>query len=229
MASRDAALDGRATDISNASSVSFGALATAFCVGGALALVALSSTRLARAQSVQGPADGAAPMQAPLQVVAPVDFKRYAGLWYEQARLPNSFEKDDAVEVTAKYTLQPDGTLQVHNRSVRPGGQVDEVTGAARVVTVVGQSGAGRLKVRFAPEWLSWLPQVWGDYWILKLDRDYKVALVGAPNRNYLWVLSRAPHLDEPTLAAELDYARTLGFEVDKVERTLKPPAISAD
>ena len=63
-------------------------------------------------------------------------------------------------------------------------------------------------------------PLVWGDYWILKLDRDYQVALVGTPNRQYLWVLSRAPRLDEAALQAELDYARTLGFDVDKVELT---------
>jgi len=209
--------------------VSFGTLAAAFCVGSALALVALSSTRLARAQPVQGPADGAPLMRAPLQAVAPVDLKRYAGLWYEQARLPNRFEKECAVQVTAEYTPQPDGTVQVHNRCVRTSGQVDEVTGSARVVTVPGQPGAGRLKVRFAPEWLSWLPMVWGDYWILKLDRDYQVALVGSPNREYLWVLSRVPQLDETTLRTELDYARTLGFDIDKVERSVMPPTVQAD
>lgn len=209
--------------------LSFGMLAAAFCVGGALALVAVSSTRLARAQSVQGPADGAPLMRAPLQAVAPVDLKRYAGLWYEQARLPNRFEKECAVQVTANYTPQPDGTVQVHNRCVRTSGQIDEVTGSARVVTVPGQPGAGRLKVRFAPEWLSWLPMVWGDYWILKLDRDYQVALVGSPDRDYLWVLSRVPQLDETTLKAELDHARTLGFDVDKVERSMTPQTVPAD
>lgn len=213
----------------HATSVSIGTLAAAFCVGGALALVALGSSRLARAQPVQGPADGAPLMRAPLQVVAPVDLKRYAGLWYEQARLPNRFEKECATEVTAEYTPQPDGTVQVHNRCVRTNGQVDEVTGSARVVTVPGQPGAGRLKVRFAPEWLSWLPMVWGDYWILKLDRDYQVALVGAPNRDYLWVLSRVPQLDENTLAVELEYARTLGFDVDKVERSVTPQPVQAN
>ena len=200
-----------------ASGMSFGTLAAAFCVGGALALVALGSVRTARAQTLQGPADGAPLMRAPLQVVAPVDIRRYAGLWHEQARLPNRFQKACAAEVTAEYTPQPDGTLQVHNRCVRADGRVDEVTGVARVVAVPGQPGAGRLKVRFAPQWLSWLPMVWGDYWILKLDRDYRVALVGSPNREYLWVLSRGPQLDQAALAAELEYARTLGFDVDKV------------
>jgi len=91
--------------------------------------------------------------------------------------------------------------------------------GIARPVNVPGLPGAGRLKVRFLPGWLGWMPFAWGEYWILKLDRDYQVALVGSPDRHYLWVLSRVPDLDEASLQAELDYARTLGFEVDQVVR----------
>jgi apolipoprotein D and lipocalin family protein len=202
-------------------SASIGTLATAFCVGGVLALAVLGTARVARAQAQvpAGPADGAPLMRAPLQAVAPVDLQRYAGVWHEQARLPNRFQKKCTGAVTAQYTPLPDGTVEVRNVCVVAGG-VDESVGTAHVVPVAGQPGAGRLKVRFAPDWLSWLPMVWGDYWILKLDRDYEVALVGTPDRDFLWVLSRAPRLDEDRLAVELDYARTLGFDVDRVVRT---------
>ncbi|SEA94628.1 lipocalin family protein [Variovorax sp. YR216] len=211
-----AAFDDRAV------SASIGTLATAFCVGGALTLLALSTTRSARNGAIVGPADGAPLMRAPLQVVAPVDLRRYAGLWHEQARLPNRFERQCAGPVTAEYTLLDDGNVQVRNRCLADDGRLDESIGVARVVNVPGQPGAGRLEVRFAPDWLAWLPAVWGDYWILKLDRDYQVALVGTPDRRYLWVLSRVPVLDAAALDAELDYARTLGFDVDKVVLTGK-------
>ncbi|MBT2325406.1 lipocalin family protein [Variovorax paradoxus] len=201
-------------------SASIGTLATAFCVGSVLTLLTLATARAARAERVAGPADGAPLMRAPLQVVAPVDLQRYAGLWHEQARLPNRFQKRCAGPATAEYTLLDDGQIEVRNRCILADGSFDEAVGIARAAPVAGQPGAGRLEVRFAPEWLSWLPAVWGDYWILKLDRDYQVALVGTPNRQYLWVLSRAPRLDDAALDAELDYARTLGFDVDKVELT---------
>lgn len=203
-----------------AHSASIGTLAAAFCVGGALTLLALTHARTARADTVAGPADGAPLMRAPLQVVAPVDLKRYAGLWHEQARLPNRFQKNCTGPVSAEYTPLADGTIEVRNRCLLADGSFDEAVGSARVVPVDGQPGAGRLEVRFAPSWLAWLPLVWGDYWILKLDRDYQVALIGTPNREYLWVLSRAPRLDDATLQTELDYARTLGFDVDKVVAT---------
>jgi len=204
-----------------AKSASLRTLATAFALGGAVALVALGTTRAARAATAPvGPADGAPLMRAPLQAVAPVDLIRYAGLWHEQARLPNRFQKQCTGPVTAEYTPLPDGTVQVRNRCVIDDGRIDESVGVARVVPVAGQPGAGQLKVRFAPSWLGWIPMIWGDYWILKLDRDYEVALVGTPNRDFLWVLSRAPQLDEATIARELEYARTLGFDVDKVVRS---------
>jgi apolipoprotein D and lipocalin family protein len=201
-----------------AHSASIGTLATAFCVGGVLTLLALQTARATRTERLAGPADGAPLMRAPLQVVAPVDLQRYAGLWHEQARLPNRFQKQCAGPATAEYMLLGDGQMEVRNRCIREDGSFDEAVGVARVAPVAGQPGAGRLEVRFAPEWLGWLPLVWGDYWILKLDRDYQVALVGTPDRKYLWVLSRAPRLDDAELGAELDYARSLGFDVDKVE-----------
>ncbi len=201
---------------------SIGLLASAFVVGGALSLFALGTLRSnQRAQRLSaGPADGAPLMRAPLQVVAPVDFKRYAGLWHEQARLPNRFQKQCTGPVTAEYTPLPDGRIEVRNRCILADGNFEEAVGEARVVPVAGQPGAGRLEVCFAPQWLSWLPLVWSDYWILKLDREYQVALVGTPDREYLWVLSRAPRLEDAALQAELDYARSLGFDVDSVVLT---------
>ena len=99
-------------------SAAIGTMATAFVMGGAAAWLALQASRTARVQPA-GPADGAPLMRAPLQVVAPVDLRRYAGIWHEQARLPNRFQKACAGPVTAEYTLQPDGTVQVVNRCAR--------------------------------------------------------------------------------------------------------------
>ena len=133
-----------------AHSASIGTLATAFCIGGALALLALSGAR-ARAASTAGPADGAPLMRAPLQVVAPVDLKRYAGVWHEQARLPNRFQKQCTGPVSAEYTLQDDGSVEVRNRCILADGSFDESIGNARVCQCPASPAPGGSKCASPP------------------------------------------------------------------------------
>jgi len=167
------------------------------------------------------------PPKTALPVVAPVDLQRYAGTWYEQARLPNRFQRDCTGQVSATYGAPLDGRVSVVNRCATGSG-IDEAQGIARTVPVAGQPDAGRLEVNFAPRWLGWLPAVWGDYWIMQLDDAYQVSLVGTPNRKYLWVLSREPQLDPARLQAALDYARNAGFDTAAVVRTPTAPALTA-
>lgn len=132
-----------------------------------------------------------------LKVVPSVDLQKYAGTWYEIARLPNSFQKKCAGDVTATYTLDEEG-IEVVNRCVNDRGETIEARGRARLADKDGPNT--KLEVRFAPAWLSWLPFVWGKYWIIDLAADYSYAVVGEPNRKYLWILSRAKTMDQPVL-----------------------------
>lgn len=154
----------------------------------------------------------------PLRVVPAVDLPRYAGLWYEVARLPNRFEKKCAGDVTAQYTLKSADRLKVVNRCRKQDGRMTEVVGDARLAGSKGPNS--RLKVRFAPAVLSFLPFVWGDYQIIELAPDYSYALVGAPDRKYLWILSRTPQLDEATYQRLAEAARAQGFDASRLIRT---------
>lgn len=108
--------------------------------------------------------------------VAALDLDRYAGQWHEIGHLPMFFQRQCVDRITATYTRQPDGTIEVRNASRTKAGGRDESTGVAR--TADGRPGA--LQVRFAPRALSWLPMVWADYWVIDLDPDYRwTAVVG--------------------------------------------------
>lgn len=74
--------------------------------------------------------------------------------------------------------------------------------------------------MRFAPAVLSFLPFVWGDYWILGLAPDYTWATVGSPDRNYLWILARTPVLDAERFASALAAAQANGFDVERLTKT---------
>jgi apolipoprotein D and lipocalin family protein len=153
----------------------------------------------------------------PLRVVPAVDLTRYAGTWYEVARLPNRFQTKCAGEVVARYEPRPDGRITVVNRCRTTKGDTTEATGVAR--RVEGQPPS-ILEVRFAPAFLGFLPAVWGDYRIIALDPDYRHAVVGTPDRAYLWVLSRTPQIDRTRYEQLLGEARAQGFDVTKVVET---------
>ncbi len=154
----------------------------------------------------------------PLRVVPSVDLARYAGRWYEVARLPNRFEEKCAGDVTAEYTLVRADRIKVVNRCRKVDGGTTEAEGAARLKDRKGPNS--RLRVRFAPSFLSFLPFVWGDYQIIELAPDYSHALVGDPGRKYLWVLSRTPRMDEETYRGLVESARAQGFDVSRLIRT---------
>ena len=74
--------------------------------------------------------------------------------------------------------------------------------------------------MRFAPAWLSFIPLVWGDYWVIDLDAQYQVAVVSDPRREYLWILSRAPQMDQKTYEDVLQRIQNQRFDTSKLELT---------
>jgi apolipoprotein D and lipocalin family protein len=155
---------------------------------------------------------------APPPTVPSVDLVRYAGTYYEIARFPNRFQKQCQGDVTARYTLRTDGRVDVVNRCRLADGTVNEARGIVRKQK--GDDSGARLEVRFAPAFLSWLPQVWGDYWVLGLGPGYSFSVVGSPDREYLWILSRTPAMSEPAYHEALEMATRAGYDLTRLVRT---------
>ena len=146
----------------------------------------------------------------PLPTVASVNLDRYQGRWYEIARLPMWFERNCIGDVTATYAVRQDGHINVVNRCRTEAGFIS----AQGIAEIPDLAYPGQLRVRFAPEWLAWLPMVWGDYWILDLDSEYRWVMIGSPSRNTLWILARTPTLDQGTTDRLKRKAVSLGFDV---------------
>ena len=159
------------------------------------------------------PAAAPAQSPAPVRTVPFVDLDRYAGDWFEIARFPNRFQRQCEGDVRATYARRPDGRVDVVNRCRTRDGH----TQARGVARIADERTLAKLKVRFAPAWLTWLPVVWGDYWIIGLAPDYSWAVVGDPNRDYLWILARESHLDDASIAAARAAARDNGFDVTRL------------
>lgn len=146
----------------------------------------------------------------PVTSVPALDISRYAGQWHEIARLPMSFQEDCASDVTAAYTLRDDDFVDVRNACRTAEGEEMVAQGLAQPV----QGHPGRLEVRFAPGWLAWLPFVWADYWVIDLDPGYTWAVVGEPDREYLWVLSREPSMERALFERIKARAQGMGYDL---------------
>ena len=162
-------------------------------------------------------AQNQSPSAPPLRSIESLDVPRYMGRWYEIAKFPNWFQRQCVAATVATYSLRPDGQVQVLNECRRQNGQMEQALGQARQL---GPATSARLQVRFAPQWLSLLPFVWGDYWVIDLDERYELVAVSEPKREYLWVLSRTPVVDEVRYAALLTRLAAQGLDVSRLEST---------
>ena len=143
-----------------------------------------------------------------LEVVPHVELKRYLGKWYEIAHLPARFQ-EGCTNTTATYTLSEDGSISVLNEC-RRSGKVKKAKGKAKVVD---KNSGAKLKVTF-----FW--PFYGDYWIINLGKDYDYAVVGTPNRKYLWILSRTPQMDDGLFSHLIESVKSKGFDVNNLIKT---------
>ena len=168
------------------------------------------------AQDKETDANRQAPLEA-LMPIAALDVTRYMGSWYEIAKFPNRFQRKCVSDTKADYRLMTDGHVKVINRCMLESGEINEAIGTARQV---GAPTSSKLKVRFAPAWLSFIPAVWGDYWVIDLDENYQLAAVSEPSREYLWILSRTQKLDQKSYESMLKRLQGKGFDRQKLEIT---------
>ena len=158
----------------------------------------------------------------PVNTIATLDVPRYMGTWYEIAKFPNRFQAKCVANTRARYLAQTNGSVQVLNSCITADGSTIDALGLAKQV---GATTSPKLQVRFAPVWLSWLPMVWGDYWVIDLDADYQLAAVSDSKREYLWVLSRTPQVNDKAYGALMERLKSQHFEVEKLERTTQTSA----
>jgi len=164
-----------------------------------LAMISLSSTTQA---------ETAAP-----RAVDQVDIQKYAGKWYEIAHLPMYFQRKCVSNITAQYSVNADQTMGVLNSCRIANREMISSEGIA----YPQNEGNSKLKVSFLPPGLRWMPFTKGHYWVLRVDSEYKVALVGGPSNKYLWILSREPQLDEATYQSYLETAKHYGYDITKL------------
>lgn len=140
--------------------------------------------------------------------VSSLNKSRYAGVWHEIARLPNPFEKN-LVAAKATYGINSDGTISVRNDGLKDSGETTSIKGTARPA-----GDPGKLLVRFDRFPANLFA---GDYWILDVNGGYTRALVGSPDRKFLWLLSKNPADGRGDFNSQITKAASLGYDTGKL------------
>jgi apolipoprotein D and lipocalin family protein len=180
------------------------------CVHGVVGLVALTVSGIG----------GCIATGPELEVVSDVQLDRYDGKWYEIAKYPVSFERGCS-GVTAEYTIRDDGRVTVLNTCLEGSldGPVRTIEGTARVVNAVEPA---KLAVSFFGPFEA-------PYWVIDLDGEspdsepYQWAVVGDPTRQFLWILSRTPQLDEDIYAGIIARLPDKGYDPARLEPMEQP------
>lgn len=142
-----------------------------------------------------------------IQPVRNFDVNKYAGTWYEIARIDQRFQKG-LINTSAKYSVNPDGTVKVINRGYNPEKKEwKEVEGKAKFV---GEPNVGALKVSF-------FGPFYGGYNVVSLDEQYQNALVVGSDTDSFWLLSRSKTLPREQVQQLLQKAQSLGVDLNKV------------
>lgn len=206
------------------------ALASGTRIAAGLLAAGLFALSCGPVQSEKGPA-------MTFQSEFTVDLKKYAGLWYETARTPNSFEDNTprregerysaCFNSTAEYELAGPDRIRIRNRCTREAPSGATYQDEARGVGVVSEGSSGRkLKIAFGPPIGRFFMRLFtgggANYWIYCLGPEnssglYDWAVVSGPKRDMIFVLTRAKALPSSLKNEILACARAEGLPVDKL------------
>ena len=174
---------------------------------------------------------GAATAGPPVRGVERFEPERYAGMWYELARIPNSLQARCVADVTATYRALDDGAMSVVQRCREAGDRFSVLVG--RAMPLAGDPSRSRMKLSFMPAWLRWLPSAQDDHWVVFVDPDYRYAVVSDPERRSMHLLSRTPEVDADALAPILARLKAQRYPIERLVATpqrphRQPPALAA-
>lgn len=153
---------------------------------------------------------GCSDPQDPPTTAKNVNLQKYMGKWYEIASFPNRFQKGCRC-TTAEYHLTKPNRVSILNRCIK--NQNKDFTQAKGKAWAPDINDPSKLKVQF-----FWPFR--GNYWILYLDKNYQYVLIGAPKRQYLWILARTKTLQKTTYNKLVNIAKEKGFDVRKLKMT---------
>ena len=143
-----------------------------------------------------------------LEVVSNLDLNKFQGVWYEIAHNP-WFPENNCFAMIAHYKLIEDNKIEVTNICRKHGfdGEISKIKGKA---WLVDQAIKSKWEVQFI--WPFTL-----DYWVIDLEDDYSYAVIGEPDKENFWILSREPIMKRNLLTKIIEKTKLKGYDLSNL------------
>ena len=146
----------------------------------------------------------------PIHTVSYVDIDRFMGDWYVIANIP-TFIETDAYNAIENYAINEDGSIATtftFNQGSADGEQKQyKPTGF-----IVDQQSNALWDMQF----------IWpfkAEYRVIYLDEDYLTTIIGRSKRDYVWLMSRSPIIDETRYLSLLSFIQSQGYDISKINK----------
>ena len=150
-----------------------------------------------------------------LEVVSSLDLKKFQGTWYEIAHNP-WFPEKGCFYMIANYKLTKENNIKVTNICRKNGmdGQISKVSGIAWLVDP-------KIKAKWEVQFI-WPFTL--DYWVIEIEENYNYAVIGEPDRENLWILSRKPIMEKELLSRIIKNTKSKGYDLSNLILTPQDP-----
>mmetsp|Transcript_14220 Transcript_14220/g.29888 ORF Transcript_14220/g.29888 Transcript_14220/m.29888 type:complete len:545 (-) Transcript_14220:185-1819(-) len=172
------------------------------------------STAAARPAAPTSDEAMAADLKRPLRAMSrPIDIQAFMGRWYVAGGILTFLEqeKKNCIE---DYAFDHDNNrIRVSFKMNNAKGEETELLQRAKVVNETNTQWS------LSPKFGVYLP-LGIAYLVLDCDTEnYSYTVIGVPDRSYVWIMGRAPVMDEATWAACVSRAEKCGYDVSKLTR----------
>jgi apolipoprotein D and lipocalin family protein len=141
--------------------------------------------------------------------VTAVDLKKYAGKWYVVACIPTEFDKSRNY-ICEDYKLVKGGKVEIETSYFEDNSRVQSFSSA--IAFPNKESNNVRWKVQYVWPFKS-------DYVVEELAADYSYAVVGHPQKKFLYIMNRTGRMSEDTFIELLTVCGKRGYDLTRLRK----------
>jgi len=145
-----------------------------------------------------------------METVEYVDIDKFMGDWYVIANIPTFIEKE-ATNAIESYRLDDEGNIATTFTFYKESSP-DKITKYTPKGFIVNKKTNAEWEMQFVWPFKS-------KFLIIYLDQNYETTVIGHPSKNYVWIMSREPEIDNFKYTSIMNELSSIGYDLKKIQK----------